>query len=29
MFKDALRPGPLSQRVKHLWAPPEWTRDKP
>jgi sterol desaturase/sphingolipid hydroxylase (fatty acid hydroxylase superfamily) len=29
MFKDALRPGPLSQRLKHLWAPPEWTRDKP
>jgi sterol desaturase/sphingolipid hydroxylase (fatty acid hydroxylase superfamily) len=29
MFADALRPGPLSQRFKHLWAPPEWGRPGP
>jgi len=23
---DMARPGPLSQRLKHLWGPPEWTR---
>lgn len=26
MFTDARRPGTLSQRLKHLWAPPEWER---
>ncbi|MDY7806863.1 sterol desaturase family protein [Burkholderia stagnalis] len=26
MVKDVMKPGPLSQRVKHLWAPPEWER---
>jgi len=27
MFRDATRPGPLRQRLKHFWAPPEWTRE--
>ncbi len=27
MARDALRPGPLSMRLRHLWAPPEWRRD--
>jgi sterol desaturase/sphingolipid hydroxylase (fatty acid hydroxylase superfamily) len=26
MFKDVMKPGPLGLRLKHLWAPPEWTR---
>ncbi|MBU3740440.1 MAG: sterol desaturase family protein [Rhodoferax sp.] len=26
MFTDALRPGPVAQRLKHIWGPPEWTR---
>ncbi len=26
MFRDMAQPGPLSQRLKHLWAPPEWER---
>lgn len=26
MFRDMLRPGALGQRLKHLWAPPEWER---
>lgn len=26
MLADALRPGPLWLRLKHLWAPPEWQR---
>ena len=26
MFSDALKPGPFFQRLKHLWAPPEWVR---
>jgi len=26
MFRDVARPGPLALRLKHLWAPPEWTR---
>lgn len=26
MFRDAGRPGPLSERLKHLWKPPEWER---
>ncbi len=26
MFKDVSRPGPLGERLKHLWAPPEWQR---
>ena len=29
MLRDMLRPGPLSQRLKHLWAPPEWERPVP
>ncbi|HEX4872472.1 MAG TPA: sterol desaturase family protein [Nevskiaceae bacterium] len=28
MFRDAARPGPLWLRLKHLWAPPEWTRPR-
>ena len=26
MLRDVLRPGPWAQRIKHLWAGPEWTR---
>ena len=26
MFADAARPGPLALRMRHFWAPPEWTR---
>ncbi|MDO9005859.1 MAG: sterol desaturase family protein [Aquabacterium sp.] len=26
MGRDAMRPGPLWQRLKHLWAPPDWER---
>ena len=26
MWRDVMRPGSLAQRIKHLWAPPEWTR---
>jgi sterol desaturase/sphingolipid hydroxylase (fatty acid hydroxylase superfamily) len=26
MFRDMARPGPLAQRLKHLWKPPEWQR---
>jgi len=26
MFSDALKPGPVWQRIKHIWAPPEWVR---
>jgi sterol desaturase/sphingolipid hydroxylase (fatty acid hydroxylase superfamily) len=26
MFRDALQPGPWRLRLRHLWAPPEWTR---
>lgn len=26
LFRDVARPGSLWQRLKHLWAPPEWTR---
>jgi sterol desaturase/sphingolipid hydroxylase (fatty acid hydroxylase superfamily) len=29
MGRDMLRPGPFALRLKHLWAPPEWTRDNP
>jgi sterol desaturase/sphingolipid hydroxylase (fatty acid hydroxylase superfamily) len=28
MFKDILRPGPVLQRIKHIWAPPEWSREQ-
>lgn len=28
MLRDMAAPGPLSQRLKHLWAPPEWRRDE-
>ena len=27
MLRDVLRPGPLAQRLKHVWGGPEWTRD--
>jgi hypothetical protein len=26
MFSDAMKPGSLWLRVKHIWAPPEWVR---
>jgi sterol desaturase/sphingolipid hydroxylase (fatty acid hydroxylase superfamily) len=26
MWRDALAPGPLAQRLKHFWMPPEWER---
>ncbi|MDP3858805.1 MAG: sterol desaturase family protein [Stagnimonas sp.] len=26
LFRDFARPGPLSVRLKHAWAPPEWVR---
>jgi sterol desaturase/sphingolipid hydroxylase (fatty acid hydroxylase superfamily) len=26
MWRDVMRPGSLGQRIRHLWAPPEWTR---
>ncbi|HEX5312978.1 sterol desaturase family protein [Aquabacterium sp.] len=26
MIRDVLQPGPLATRLKHIWAPPEWTR---
>lgn len=26
MFRDAMAPGPLWQRLKHFWMPPEWER---
>jgi hypothetical protein len=26
MAHDVARPGPWSERLKHLWAPPEWQR---
>ncbi|MEF9995572.1 MAG: sterol desaturase family protein [Burkholderiaceae bacterium] len=26
MWRDLARPGPLGQRLKHLWGPPEWKR---
>ena len=29
MARDIARPGPLNQRLKHLWAPPEWAREAP
>lgn len=28
MFKDIMRAGPLWSRIKHLWAPPEWSRNE-
>jgi sterol desaturase/sphingolipid hydroxylase (fatty acid hydroxylase superfamily) len=27
MWKDVMKPGPLLQRLKHIWAPPEWARE--
>jgi sterol desaturase/sphingolipid hydroxylase (fatty acid hydroxylase superfamily) len=27
MGRDMARPGPWAQRLKHLWGPPEWTRE--
>lgn len=29
MWRDVLRAGPLSQRLAHLWRPPEWVRPVP
>lgn len=29
MVRDMAKPGPLLQRLKHLWAPPEWQRANP
>jgi len=29
MFRDIMKPGPLGQRLKHLWMPPEWVRPDP
>ncbi len=26
LVRDMARPGPLAQRLKHLWGPPEWIR---
>lgn len=26
MFRDMARPGPIKDRLKHLWMPPEWDR---
>jgi sterol desaturase/sphingolipid hydroxylase (fatty acid hydroxylase superfamily) len=28
MFKDMFKPGSVGQRLKHLWAPPEWVREE-
>jgi hypothetical protein len=27
LWRDVLAPGPLAQRLKHLWAPPDWRRE--
>ncbi|MCS6762972.1 MAG: sterol desaturase family protein [Candidatus Protistobacter heckmanni] len=27
MWRDVLQPGPLGLRLRHLWEPPEWTRE--
>ena len=27
MFRDIAQPGPMTQRLKHLWKPPEWGRE--
>ena len=29
MFRDMARSGPLLQRLRHLWMPPDWERDEP
>lgn len=29
MWRDVLKPGPLTQRLKHLWATPDWQRPAP
>jgi len=26
MIRDVMAPGKLSERLKHLWKPPEWER---
>ena len=28
LFSDVMRPGSVSARLKHLWAPPEWQRPR-
>lgn len=28
LWRDVLAPGPLRQRLKHLWMPPDWRRDQ-
>ena len=27
MLRDVMAPGPLAQRLKHLWKPPTWQRE--
>ena len=27
MLRDIAKPGPIAQRLKHIWAPPEWERE--
>jgi hypothetical protein len=27
MFRDIKQRGPIGQRLKHLWKPPEWERN--
>jgi sterol desaturase/sphingolipid hydroxylase (fatty acid hydroxylase superfamily) len=29
MGRDMAQPGPLRERLQHLWAPPEWARSQP
>jgi len=29
LIRDIARPGPLYQRLRHLWMPPEWQRPEP
>lgn len=28
LWRDVLAPGPLRQRLKHFWMPPDWRRDR-
>ena len=27
MLRDAMAPGPVSERIKHFFMPPDWTRE--
>ena len=27
MIRDVMAPGPLGERLKHLWKPPAWQRE--